>query len=360
MKIGIVTINDYLNYGNRLQNFALQYVLMHKVELDEPVEVATLQHPWSGKQSRFLHFSPIKAWLRRLTHPTTTKYDALYRAREHTFKTLSTGYINESPFTDQFDKYIVGSDQVWNPVWLAPAEFKLFLLADIPAAKSIAYAASMGVPAIENPAMHEIFTTNLPNFGALSVREASLVDYIKSQTNLDAQLVLDPTLLLTPEEWYTALPFLREPSTQPPYALEFFIGAKPAELDALEAELTTGENLAIRALNSYDDPELFSLAPGYALHMIKEARIVVTDSYHAVALSILFGKPFIVTKRGGNMPDMSARITDLLALLAVTPRSLAEIAALDYDLTLDYQASREKLAELRTSSLRFLQAALKN
>ena len=126
----------------------------------------------------------------------------------------------------------------------------------------------------------------------LSVREQRAVEIIRELTGRDADLTLDPTLLLESEKWQEAV---RKPDIQldADYICTYFLGEVP---DAA-GNFAKKKGLKVFPLNDKQVPELFVLDPGEFLYLIKNAAYVLTDSFHAVAFSIKYHKEFYVFNR---------------------------------------------------------------
>ena len=205
------------------------------------------------------------------------------------------------------DAYIVGSDQVFNPRnnEMNPD----FLLDFVPHGKKrIAYGASFGTDAFPDEYM-QMLEKNLPRFNALSVREYSGAETVKRIADIDAQVVLDPTLLHKAEEYRPLMEAERSVSPpNEPYVFMYIIGNHPdARLIALEKAREIGAKRIVVMTNGRAEWHLPQLgifrrihvySPSDFLAHIASAAYVVTNSFHGTAFSIVFNRPFVSLRNG--------------------------------------------------------------
>ena len=316
--IGIVTIDNYTNYGNRLQNFALTRLL----EL-EGVEVVNGVQVYTKEDYVFRSNNLIKTiakqmipffYVRKIITPKPVKNIGLLKIREDRFIDFVHKYTNPigivvAPTHRRAAKILhkygieyclTGSDQVWNPFYEGKDyEFLHFF----PKNRRLSFAASIGVNDIPDNKVEQ-YRKSLSEIKYLSVREQRAVEIIKELTGRDADLTLDPTLLLEPEEWQKAIK-KPEIALNNQYICTYFLGEVPGAVKTYAKE----KEMPIYALNSQDSPELFTLDPAEFLYMIQNASYVLTDSFHAVAFSIKFNKEFYVfDRKQDGVSNMFSRI----------------------------------------------------
>ena len=247
------------------------------------------------------------------------------------------------------DCFVAGSDQVWNPVFAGLAyEFLTFA----PQNKRLSFAASIGVENI--PAEKEKkYRKYIKNMKYLSVREQRAVEIVKELTGRDADLTLDPTLLLEPEKWQQAV---KKPdiALEQKYICTYFLGETPEAVQAFAQE----KGLPIYALNSEEYPELFTLDPGEFLYMIQNAVYVLTDSFHAVAFSIKFHKEFYVfDRKEEGMANMFSRIETITSRFHLENRIQNREAGVEQPPVEHWEAiDRELLMEKKRSIGRLIEA----
>lgn len=316
--IGIVTIDDYTNYGNRLQNYALTKLLEAEgFRVINGIRVNTKQDyvicsPGIIKMLAKI-LVPYRLVKDRIT-PKPVKRSGLLEQREAGFVEFTNRYTSVLPpvvapnhrkamqIFNQYgiDCFVAGSDQIWNPNFAGNA---YDFLAFAPKNKRLSFAASIGVENI--PAEKEKkYRKYIKNMKYLSVREQRAEEIIKELTGRDADLTLDPTLLLEPEQWQEAVK-KPELDLESNYICTYFLGEASEAVQCFAQE----KGLPVYALNSEKCPELFILDPGEFLYMIQHAAYVLTDSFHAVAFAIKFHKEFYVfDRKEEGMANMFSRI----------------------------------------------------
>ena len=237
-KIGLITFNDYLNYGNRLQNYALQEVVKYlgfEVETIKIILEANVNNDIRSRLTRirnlsFEEFSSKllnKIW--RIAHKKRINYNIALR--KELFKKFTDNFIIESNYiitnnnipdelNDAYDFFITGSDQVWNPNYNYGSS--VYFLTFASKHKRIAYAPSFGVSHIA-PEYTNKYKMWLSEMYRLSVREEDGAKIIKELTGMDVPVLIDPTLLLTKEKW---LSIAKEAKNKPKqnYLLTYFLG----------------------------------------------------------------------------------------------------------------------------------------
>lgn len=206
LKIGIITLNGYFNYGNRLQNYALQEYLSSLFNGSIVNTIWYLKYNSSLKEN-MITLNNIRRYVFNRhgfkNFINSGKY--VYKIiREYNFKKFSDKYINsvfdyevKPDLNNRYDYFIAGSDQIWNPYWVKDTtEFLQFADRN----KRIAYAASFGVSEIPADKV-EIVKKGLEGIDYISVREQAGAKIIKDLTGRDVPVLVDPTLLLAAEEW---------------------------------------------------------------------------------------------------------------------------------------------------------------
>lgn len=317
-KVGIVTINNFTNYGNRLQNFALTKLLEKEgIQVINGISVFT-KDDWINRTE-----NTIKRFLKRLV-PYSRVEDKIYHepkspegllalrkkrflAFSYRYTTIEKNIICSShkqayaKLKDNGVNYVIaGSDQVWNPYYEAK-EYEFLTFA--PKEKRLSFAASIGADSIPEGEKW-YFKKNLSNLKYISVREERAAEIVKELTGRTADVTLDPTLLLDKTDWEC---IAKKPEfyIEDKYICTYFLGEVPEAVKAFTKE----KGLSIYALNSLNSPELYTLDPAEFLYMIQNASYVLTDSFHAVAFSIKFNKEFYVfDRKQDGVSSMFSRI----------------------------------------------------
>lgn len=201
MRIAQLTLDGYFNYGNMLQKFALHHTLKKFSDCTEVIwSTDTKLFPETGEQP------VVQCVLRKERVNYQLHYYLREAVRQSRFKDFENLHVKTrfnfpylEDIADEYDYFVVGSDQVWNPGWAPPQMFLNF----VPHKKKIAYAASIGHPVI--PAdKKEFFRRGIGDFAYLSVREEHAANLINELTGRKPVVVLDPVLLLTRDEWLAA------------------------------------------------------------------------------------------------------------------------------------------------------------
>lgn len=289
MNIGIVTQPLLNNYGGILQNFALQKVLQsskNKVyTIDVVYQVSFFRFLLSKFKTLFFHFLGKK-------HNTIKRIDRLNQFKqfvEEKIKKTDTqqAFRKKCLLQKKIDVVIVGSDQVWRPKYNYSIEDMYLKFAEGHPIKRIAYAASFGVDDWEyTPKQTSECSRLAKKFDAISVREESGVKLCKECLGVDATWVLDPTLLLTKEDY---LPICEEvPVCNEKYLAVYVLDDNEEVTATYEKEATT-RGLVIKKFHA--DSKSTLTVPEW-LAMFRDASYVVTDSFHGTVFSIIFGKEF--------------------------------------------------------------------
>lgn len=327
MKVGVMTLffeYNWDNYGGALQNYALMNYLKklgHQVYTIAPLHRIT-KYPLYDKFNRFVYMKWGISLVRR-GKILVPRYIGVQKKRNDAFNNFAKKYIprmhyrisGENPYKKMerdFDIFVAGSDQVWNSYFaLTPATYKDYLLAFAPNNKRISYAASFGTSVI-NPEWEDTLRTELRKFKAISVRETSGKKIVKDLIGVEAEELVDPTLLLSVDEWREIEKkptFLKKNES---YLLTYFLGEKTEDAKKEIQVIAKENNLKIYNLYDKSQEEVYALGPREFVYMIEHAKIVMTDSFHACVFSFLFDRPFFVFQRKDKTKSMQSRIENFL------------------------------------------------
>lgn len=378
-KAAIITLNGYFNYGNRLQNYAVQEVLeslgfsTETVLINKPLtENNSTMAKLIRKSRRLVTMSPTKTfWIANAKlqyYVNKKKIDALDAERTQAFKQFSLKNIievdhglkdNSSPpdLANLYDYFISGSDQVWNPNYIRGSS--TYFLAFAPKEKRVAYAASFGVSEIPDE-YKGLYSKWLSEMHRISVREKAGAEIVKELTGRDAVVLVDPTMMLSKEKWLS----LAKPADAKPagkYLLTYFLGQKTKTTKLKIEEIASTYGLTVVNLADSKEPERYTADPAEFIDYINSASLVCTDSFHGAVFSILMEKPFIVFKRyelGGTAPSMYSRINTLLRTFKLEGRKAENIANLSNVLDVDYSHVAPILKHERQKAIDYLKEAL--
>lgn len=270
---------------------------------------------------------------------------------------INTPVIHEISGND-YDYYCVGSDQVWN---MSSLKEEYFFPNISDGAFRISYAASIGMSLEETRQYTELFQTHLARFKSISLREDEHVDFIRQLCKKDCQHVLDPTLLLLGEEY------------EPLLAKDTLVGEDFIFFFWLRQDMNLGLEIVNSLSRKYKLPIVHSIlgAKKYTFRSVKKcmygegienflwyirnARFVVTNSYHATLFSIQFRTPFYVIPE----KSMKSRMDTLGKLLPVKDRILYHsIPTEKLDGSIDFDEIHNALTAARKKSISFLKDAL--
>lgn len=360
--LAILTLSGNYNYGNRLQNYAIQ-----EVYKKFGLEVNTIWNEIGLNNGPVL--TPIKR-IKNFIKPLIgkTNYDKYTFKRIKTFSNFTNKYISNSSYimknddnkilNSMYDYFSVGSDQVWNYTFrdLISSDFLMFADKN----KTISYAPSFGVSNIPKEQEHK-YIDGLKHIKHLSVREEAGKKIIEKLTGRDAQVVLDPTMLLSKEEWIK-IEHKPDDLTNKKYIVTYFLDniskEKKDTIDRLAKENNL-EVINLANIYNYFDLKAYVYGPSEFLYLFNHAELILTDSFHACVFSIIFNKPFYVFDREGNMESMNSRLDTLLGLLKLTDRKVDTINGITNIFDCDYEESYKILEQEKLKSLEFIKEALK-
>lgn len=374
-KVGIITICDYVNYGNRLQNYASQEVLKSlgcevQTIVNVPTGVSRIP-PLTTKERliRARKMSPGKL-ISRINakihgHLNRKLIQNLMNEKARTFREFTNKYISETPFAvpkdkkpeelaDQFDFFTVGSDQIWNPMFRkgTPHDFLQFA----PQHKRIAYAPSFGISEIPGPYVED-YRKWLSGMAHLSVREDAGAAIIQNLTGRKAEVLVDPTLMLTKEKWLQ----LESPTNitpSKPYILTYYLGELEKDDRKIIENIASKKNLDIKRIASLNNKDLYTADPAQFIRLVCNCEIFFTDSFHGAVFSILMEKPFAMFVRKGKSVGMSSRIDTLLSKFGLESRKWELLKTKNDLFSIDFSHVPEILDAERTKALNYLSIAL--
>lgn len=372
MRIGILTLPLHGNYGGNLQAYALMQVLRDMGHEPHLIARTRKRAPLRKRVTELAKRAIKKYVLRRPgIHLTVGLVDSAEQRRlekhslrfiagkiqPQTRKFSSRRELERHIQEYRFDAVVVGSDQVWRPRY-APDIRENFLcfLREGDCVKRIAYAASFGTTAWEYSQEQAAACADLiRKFDAVSVRESSGVDLCKAQFGVEAEHVVDPTMLLEADH-YRQLADKQPRHSQPRFALVYLLDEDPARSSVVKA---VGDTLGLtpHRVNSIGDDG--SAAPVEAwVAGFRDAEFVITDSFHACVFAILFQKPFLAY---GNASRGLSRFESLLDMFGLSARLISTPnQATDALLTspIDWALIESILEKQRKKARAFLESAL--
>ena len=348
--VGIVTICDN-NYGNRLQNYAVQEIIKKCGCEAITVRNTGRLNKKDGKIKYIL--KNVKQVSKDFTEKKDERYKCFHDFNENIqFSEKCFNWFN-TKWLDKFDFFVTGSDQVWNPKFRMS---ELDLLAFAEPQKRISFAASIATDSIPDNCK-ELFRKELKKYKVISVREDNAKTIIKQVVDRDdVEVIIDPTMLIEPEKWDKVAKKPKQLKSKK-YILSYFLGNKSEKIDK-EIKRIASEN-GCEIIDLMDkNSEYYQTGPSEFLYLEKNAFFTITDSFHSCVFSILYDTPFIVCDRQkNNVKTMGSRIDTLLSKFKLESRKYSgEIS--DEMLQCNYSIAKDILEIERKKALKFIQNAL--
>ncbi len=365
MKIGILTFHCPHNYGAVLQAYALQQYLLklgYEVEIIDYrpkylINATKLKINWRV----FVSIKPIKC-LRKLYNGIFHYIPSCYKRyigfnKFINKKLVLSARVSNDKIPDNYDAYIIGSDQVWNSK--ITCGFDRVYFAQFPFEKKqkkyISYAASIGSDKLTKNEKN-CYTYLLSNFDYIGVREYKLVELLQPLCLKKIEHVLDPTLLVETDIWDK---IALSHNYKKNYVLVYTglaktdsiinIAQKIAKPQGFEIMVLTGQ-ISEYTINGYR-----AASPEEFVNAFKNASFVITSTFHGTAFSIIFNKNFYTLKL--NKEDDS-RAMSLLSMLGLEDRMIDSSADVLQNNIIDWNSVNDILKINKEKSKAFLKNAL--
>lgn len=363
MRIATITCHDVYNYGASLQAYALQsYCEQQGVSYT----IIDYKPPYlSGHYSLMAINNPVfnKPLVRWLYRFAKLPGRLIMRRKKKRFDAFTYDYLRLTPRRyascaelkadcPKADLYIAGSDQIWNTLFPNGADAAFYLDFVDNKGRKISYAASFATDKIK--AGKESFVRDqLKNFDAISVRESSGLELLKTLGQDKGMLVCDPVFLLSDQQW-KALPFSPVVDIRQPYILVYDC-ERSGVLKACVRELQQQTGLSVYSLSplkgGYEQKYYGMGGPLEFVTLMANADYVLTNSFHATAFSLIFHKNFFVVNRSEGI---NTRMQDFLSLLGLTDRLISGPDKVTTT-AIDFSEVSEVLSELIGNSKAFIE-----
>lgn len=309
MKIGLVTINDNNNYGNRLQNYATQEFFHKNYDVDVyTIKNSILLNKNNKNLKYFIKFfvANLKLFLERISLNKRQRCFNEFNRKINYNRSIINWYKNYKIVANDYNKFLVGSDQVWNPYGrMSDVELLAFTDKD-----KISFAPSFGVSEIRDTDKEKL-KKQINKFKAISVRENEGKRILQEVTDKEVEVLVDPTMLLDEKDW-SKVAKKPEQLKSNKYILNYFLGNLSPEKKR-EIERIANEN-DCEIINILDkNSPFYKTGPSEFLYLEENAFLICTDSFHSCVFAIIFGKPFIVFDREDKNVSMNSRISTLLS-----------------------------------------------
>ena len=323
-----VTWISWNNYGSLLQAYALQHIIKsfgydNHIISDERI---VYPHKYNQVDSPISPLQRIRKslsfWKRFLLYKSFRDdyYTKLYFDRfRNKNLIIDNEYTNFLELGNKYNVYIAGSDQIWHP---SKNIFKPFYYLNFTNRKKISYAPSLGTSAYPNE-YKNVVKELLSSFSYISIREKKGEELLSSFIEKDITTVLDPTLLLSKNEWDKIATKTR-PNKK--FAIGYFLTYNPEYINwTIQDAKRRNIELFFFQINPHVyeySNNVVAAGPREFISYIKEAEFVYTDSFHATVFSILYEKDFLTFKRfkDGSENDQNSRLINLFRLTEIKDR----------------------------------------
>ena len=328
MKVAIITLFGYFNYGNRLQNLAMQEILKELGCVVETLKFFPANISKNISELEKLRRKEIKKW-------------SLENIKERYIP------INEKEkIINDYDYFCVGSDQIFNPK--AKLIFKLNFLNFIPKGKKFTFAASFGRGLIKKDIIH-LYAKGLNKFDykRISIREKQGITLIKKIINKDCCIHLDPTLIFSWDKFINKSKL----NINGKYILTYFLGKIPKIYVDIIKNIAKKNNFKLIDLNNIKNKKYYTINPSDFLFLIDNAELIFTNSFHGAAFSIKNKKPFLFLE---TRPKMKSRLDTLFSITNLQNRKFENIKLINNLFDIDYTGIDKLLNDERNKAFKYL------
>lgn len=383
-KVGILsTYHANYNFGGLLQAYALPKVLKEHFGI-EAKQINYIPTAREIKAKEDNKKGIVQYLYKRIYNLGIIFFDKVNKSNLKYRKQAFDSFINEIPHDEtpydyytineslnRYGVFICGGDQIWNDC-KEDQNIEVYTLQFVPSAvKKISYAPSMAVLEA-SPSFKKVMSNGLNALDAVSVREKKSLSILQQLTDKNIEVVVDPVLLMTADEWIRSA---RETKNKGKYILCYLLGDSTQQREALKRvakklhlPILTFPHIFLNVVRKCDlffgDIRDYSSGPREFIELIKNAEMVITDSFHACVFSMIFKTPFAVFERNkiGENGNMNSRIYDFLEEYhlenqLVTAEELTEMKEIP---KIDFTYAHEHWKKRREESLYYLGNALKD
>ena len=364
-KTATITFHAAHNYGSNLQAYSLQQTILRLGYVNEIINLRTKRQ--TDLYTVFTKRKGIKYVFKNLSHllyyfPLKRAYDKFEDFINNKL-IITKEYATEEELKNadlNYDLYVTGSDQIWNPV---PADFDwAYYLTFVSKGTKISYAPSFGQLASKGDAKTRARISDaLKDFDALSVREQGSADNVAQLIGRTPQIVLDPTLLLTKEQWLKLVENKKQ-LVKGNYIFFYTLFADPQRMNIIK-KISNIIGLPVVTSNFSNQYDVFNpfikrydAGPLDFLTLIRDAKLVVVSSFHGTVFSTLFNVPFFAID---GMSD--ARISTLLKITGLEEREITSPTVEEKckeAYSIDFNRVNKRIDIARKPSIEFLKKSL--
>ena len=371
MKIGLLSPYFSHNYGTVLQAFALEYYLTNKGHKCEYIQYCLFKNLF--EKAIFIILHPLflfRFYKNKKQNSKTLKYEFLstedysqiliknkrFCEQFITISPRTNSFFNVKRLNNEYDLFIVGSDQTWSPEIIY--NYSVFFLPFVKSpAKKASYACSFGTSNIDTH-YKEFLRKSLRSFKYISCRDKKNTDMLTSLLHRPVTNVIDPTLLLNKDGWSK---FMLKVDMPPKYVLCYILGEKQciteyANKIAKEKDLPVFHILT-RPCHENKPNVLKGIGCQEFLYLIANCELLVTDSFHGTIFSINFQKNFVsFDKYEGSSYD-NGRLVDVLREFNLLDHYHID-TDFSYPSEIDYSQVNIIIEDIRKNSIQYLQNVL--
>lgn len=382
-KIGLCCCYKQRNYGSQLQSYAttvemknrgidcevIQYKKKFTIRFMKEIKIWTLFYNRIFLSETILRY---KKRLSLLFHKEikyqndlrNEKFAQFSRERFQNLSRLCLGHEELKKLGASYAGVFVGSDQLWSPGGIIGNFHNLmFVPDDVP---KFSYAASFGVSEIPKN-QQKLYKTFLNRLSYVSVRENAGKKIVEELTEREAQVVADPVMLLTKEQWDAEIE--ERKLYDQPYIFAYFLGKSKESREQAKklAKITGLKIVTVHHMDTYNKADVgfgdhapFEVGPEEFLNLIRGAEYICTDSFHGSVFSLIYHKKLLIFKRYADTSKTSknSRIYSVCENLGVTHRIFDGSNVEKIKEEIDYEAVECRMEKMRKESKEYLDRAL--
>lgn len=353
--VGIITLPGNFNYGNRLQCYAMTEAVR---SMGSNPCVLERSHSFSIFRRAYYRLKHVVASMVNDTSgfdAEKTSTQERISAFERFGRRIPTMVLSGRGYSvrGEFDCFVVGSDQVWNPSGIAHQE-KWYFAKFAKPEQRIAIAASLGIDKFSDAKQSACVAEGVKGFAKVSVREQRGAELIKECSGIDAEVICDPTLAIGVDQWRSVSDDRLTPSGL--YVFTYLLGGMGSEAaDTLEC-VTDHGRIPVIPLSDRQKPDEPDAGPAEFISLIDNASHVVTDSFHAAVFSSILHTPLTIVHREGGA-SMFSRLETLSRTLGIEEKVYGSP---EYDISRagDYDGVDDAIAREREKFMSFLESCL--
>ena len=384
LKVGILTTFFSKNYGAVLQAYATEKIIeklghtsefinYQKTSEEFYIPISTLKEQEQlslvGKIEQ-----KVRNFFAKLNNNQKLSVGSLIRDKEFdvfvkdflkigkTSYTSPKDFINDVPHMP-YDVYLCGSDQIWNPI---VHNFDDVYYLNFPTtAKKVSYASSVAYNRFTESEIERICQA-ISSIDSISVREKSTAEWMQPHMEKRVNHVIDPTFLLNKNEWLT---LTSEKHFDGKYILVYLLNYNEQNKNTvnLVSELARKKGcrvicLPYTSIKFPKDIEVeyrYDIAPNDFIQLLNGAECVITNSFHATALSVNLNIPFFVVSSHERNKDLQTRISDLLEETGLSNRKIyPDTQSICIEESIDYESVNLIISKRRNEGIEYLKHAL--